>query len=279
MLPQKSFCFPLQQLMGASLSTNVANTISEDVAKVIKETQSSCMTFSEQKQDISVGAGGTINFQGGRLEQSASVDMNCISKLSDSSELESNLKKEIAGETSSKIDGLAFGVSMATNVSNSVDNIVKDINIKQISKQVASNLQTQSISGGDKAVINVQGAVLSQQGTVIATMVTNALSKSKTVSDIQVSVDQRAKTVMIGLLSTSFLVVALIVGMIWFFAGGGKKHVKKMTEQLSNKQTSQAPSLAARTAEPSLNWVKEAPRSAGEAKSSFSGFRVNRRNW
>lgn len=218
--------------MGAAFSTNVATSVVNDVSKVFNETVQNCTTTSTQEIDMTVGNSGVIRMKNGSITQKSSINTKCLADQFNNTDMEAKIKKAITENSGSKIDGIGFGVAASTNVATSVDNITKEINVKNIQNAITANIQKMSLKAGDNGLIELENWSIEQSNDIVNKVVQDAVSKSKTVTDLNEKFDQTAKAELIGIFSTTFLIVLLAILGIWFFAGGkGKKRAKKWAQK------------------------------------------------
>jgi len=137
--------------MGAAQSTSHAETINEVVAAAIVENVMGCSAGIEQDQILNLSG----NVIGNRFEQSATVNVNCLQDLKNTTELQTKIANKIKQKAEADLIPLA-GTS-ATVITRIKNHVATRLNIANIVKCAASVKQRQiiTVEPGSNVVKNV----------------------------------------------------------------------------------------------------------------------------
>ena len=203
--------------MGAAVSTNFTKSVNESINSVIQENISTCA--GSAVNEVNIKATKDVNISGGSIDQKATINLKCVSSQMTSNDFSATIGNRLAQEATSKLDGFNFGIAASTNAVDTANKIVNEINVKNIQNQIANAANKVNIeAGGD---VNIKDLPITQFSSTIVDVVSRAVSNSKTVTDIQQSIDQKATATTIGIFGGSAAIIVILLIVVFFAMSGG----------------------------------------------------------
>jgi hypothetical protein len=218
--------------MGATTSNaiSVSNITKEALTNVIQKSSQDCKSISNNNQTMrftNFTCGGNLDIS--NLNQKIEVTQNfsCAQQSQQNSELQTKLKEEIKNNLESTAKGQAIGQidSNSIAMTDSVNNIVNNINMTQMTSCVASAIQNQNIElNGFTVTGNCNIHNISQE--IIAKQVTKCLAANeaanKAIADMQSLLDNDLKSKSIGMdLGMVFIALIIFVFLGFMVLKGG----------------------------------------------------------
>jgi hypothetical protein len=218
--------------MGAteSKAISVSKITKNALTNVIQKSTQECKSINNNNQIMSFTkftCGGDLDIS--NLNQSISVTQNfsCALNSQQNSELQSKLKEEIKNNLESTAKGQAIGEidSLSMAYTTSINNIVNNIDMTQISSCVATSIQNQNIEvngfkvKGNCNIHNINQEIISNQ---VAKCLSANDAANKAIADMQSLLDNDLKSKSVGMdLGMIFIIFIIIAGVLLIAFKGG----------------------------------------------------------
>lgn len=201
--------------MGAAISTNTQQEMTEIISKVMVDQTSTCSAEAKAKSMIVNNVRGDMIDVNNMNDSTIKVNLKCIAEMTNTTDMESAMKKQLEVYAKAKLEGVnLFQVGMSMNSVESSDKIVNEIGIKNIQTQLASLVSTNKIENiVDGNMIRVNN-VNKSAAEVVNDTVSKAISNSSTALDLDKAIKSTAESEVNGLTAS-----AISGGLLFFCCG------------------------------------------------------------
>lgn len=185
--------------MGQSKSKNKAELINNTVQKVIFSTIQNCSGPINQQQIINIKNSRNVFISNVEMNQYASINMNCVNKIMNSTDFSSKLKSELTQVAQSEAAALNVNKSISENISKTVNNLTQVIQntMSQTCSQSILQQQALIIDSSQNAV--VQNVKFNQSATAFVKCLQDSQNYNELVGELASTIDQTAKSKTEGL--------------------------------------------------------------------------------
>jgi hypothetical protein len=198
--------------MGGSVSTQIQKDVTDIYTSILMSHEQSCTAQALVTNRIVNQASGDIRDVTNKIDSAQRVSLKCVADIQNTSAIEERIKKELKQMAESKVEGLnLFQFAANTNIAESVDKVVQEVNIKTVQTQLAIAAgQNEIVNQAGGGIYDVNNTILSGQ-VVINDTVAKSVAKSSAVTELAKKIDQRSKIELAGLCSCGSLVSLIVL--------------------------------------------------------------------
>jgi hypothetical protein len=216
--------------MGAQVSSNYSTTkeVSKIVNDVVLSNNSNCSGAVASNQSITLGdVGGNLDINGVGFDSSQTVNLECLQSSINDTEILTDIKKELTKSIQSKLDGQNIGLQMSTNSSytDSLDDVVNSINVKNIKNCIINAMNDQSIETGNVAGnANIKNISFTSSQNVVQSCMQSDDNTVKAITKLDKKIKEDMSSTITGFISSNgFIIIAVVVALLLFLFFKGKK--------------------------------------------------------
>jgi hypothetical protein len=198
---------------GGSKAQSTIKQLNAIAMNVVNKNVQSCIGTAMQSQLIKVrGVTGDVRISGIKQRQGATVNMKCVFTTENQTDIQNEISQHIANFVSAKggdITGGATNTSQYMNIKNIFNTSIHN---ETVSKQVASTLQTQTLSAEDIDGSLIIGDIDQQQtANIIAEAIVNSSQYSGVLNNIATQLDAQTDTEGGGIFTSMFGMIGSLI--------------------------------------------------------------------
>ena len=199
--------------MGSSESKNINEVINETVQKVIFETIQNCKGPISQDQIVQIKNSKNIIITDVTMNQYASVNIQCAIVQTKSVDFQNKLEAALTQMAEAEAPAITTSKVSSENVNKTINKITQEVSDKIGQDCITSISQTQAILVDSSQNVVMENIKFSQFGQATIECMMNNNSYVTSVNDLQLQIDQQAKS-KISLLGDLGLeeIAAIIIG-------------------------------------------------------------------
>lgn len=137
-----------------SISNTISETINNSMTNVMMKSSQECTQTNTLAQtmnfdNITAKEGCSLSFTGIKQEAKQSPNFTCAMNSSNSSELSNAFKSQLEQQANAKVSGVGGALNsqaMSTNINNTINNIVTNVDVSQVATCVQDNLAEQTMN-------------------------------------------------------------------------------------------------------------------------------------
>lgn len=214
----------------ASVSTTVTEITKETITNLLISSSNKCESNNINTQTINISdietIGCDVDISGITQELDITTNFSCAQESTNSADIQNQLKENLKNDIETKASaGIGISLAVNTQLQQSFEKAVNNINMTSIAECVATNLntQTQNIgkikmtcpNGGSLKIRDLRQSIVS---STVNSCVQSNQSLQQALNELQTEVDNVSKTSSEGIFSglggsfVIFLIIAIVMG-------------------------------------------------------------------